>query len=45
MIEAFEIEVGAMDYRFEIEGILGMDFLTSVGAVIDLSRMQVLEAG
>lgn len=37
----FEIEVGALDYGFEIEGILGMDFLVGVGAVIDLAQMQV----
>lgn len=28
-----------MDYGFEIAGILGMDFLTASGAVIDLSEL------
>ena len=39
----FEIEVGAMDYgfHFELEGIVGMDFLGTVGAVIDLRRRRV----
>lgn len=39
----FEIEVGAMDYgfNFELDGILGMDFLEQVGAVIDLRRRLV----
>ena len=32
----FEIEVGGMDYGFEIQGILGMDFLLQAGAIIDL---------
>ncbi len=36
-----EIEVGAMDYGFEIDGILGMDFLTQVGAIIDLAQLEV----
>ena len=38
----FEIEVGGMDYGFEINGILGMDFLRRVRAVIDLSTLEVL---
>jgi len=39
-VSDFEIEVGAMDYgfRFELGGIVGMDFLERVGAVIDLRR-------
>lgn len=37
----FEIEVGAMDYGFEIDGIIGMDFLTKVGAVIDLLHLEI----
>ncbi len=42
-IADFEIEVGAMDYgfRFELDGIVGMDFLQQVGAVIDLRRRRV----
>ncbi len=37
----FEIEVGGMDYGFEIQGILGMDFLRQAGAILDLSRMTI----
>ena len=40
----FEIEVGAMNYGFELDGIVGVDFLVQVGAVIDLSRMEILPA-
>ena len=43
-ISNFEIEVGAMDYGFEIDGIVGMSFLLQVGAVIDLSRYEVYPA-
>jgi len=37
----FEIEVGGMDYGFKINGILGMDFLTESGAIIDLHEMSL----
>jgi predicted aspartyl protease len=43
-VESLETEIAAMDYGFPIDGILGMDFLTSVGGVIDLGAMQ-LRAG
>jgi predicted aspartyl protease len=42
-VQAFEIEVGAMDYGFEIDGIIGMDFLTAIGAIIDLERLDIRE--
>ena len=32
----FEVEIGGMDYGFAINGILGMDFLASTGAVLNL---------
>jgi predicted aspartyl protease len=35
------IEVGGMDYGFEINGILGMDFLVDTGAVIDLRTLDL----
>lgn len=44
-IENCEIEVGAMDYGFDINGIIGMDLLTRIGAIIDLSRLEVVAAG
>jgi len=37
----FEIEVGAMDYGFPAEGILGLDFLLRTGALIDLRRLEL----
>lgn len=37
----FEIEVGTMAYGFELDGILGMDFLRQVEAVIDLARLEI----
>ena len=40
----FEIEIGAMNYGFDMDGIIGLDFLTQVGALIDLDRMELLSA-
>jgi predicted aspartyl protease len=37
----FEIEVGGMDYGFEIQGILGMDFLLQARAIIDLGDLSL----
>jgi len=44
-IADFEIEVGGMDYGFKINGILGMDFLTQAGAIINLREMRIEFAG
>lgn len=35
------IQSGAMDYGFEIDGILGMDLLTKLYAIIDFHRLVV----
>jgi predicted aspartyl protease len=40
-IAGFEIEIGKMNYGFNINGILGMDFLIQAGAVIDLSALDL----
>lgn len=40
-LDNFKIEVGVMDYGFEINGILGMDFMKKVGAILDLNEMKV----
>jgi len=40
-LSEFEVQVGAMDYGFPIQGILGMDFLLRVGAVIDLDSLEI----
>jgi len=37
----FEIEVGALDYGFPADGILGLDFLVRSGAVIDLRSLEL----
>ena len=37
----FELEVGGMDYGFEINGILGMDFLIEAKAIINLHTMSL----
>lgn len=37
-IDQFELEVGEMDYGFEIGGILGMDFLRAANAVITFAN-------
>jgi predicted aspartyl protease len=37
----FDIEVGGMDYGFAMHGILGMDFLTRAGAIINLREMTI----
>lgn len=44
-LAAFEVEVGGMDYGFEINGILGMDFLTAAQAIIDLGSLTIEFAG
>jgi predicted aspartyl protease len=37
----FEVEVGGMDYGFEIQGILGMDILLQAGAIINLRDLSL----
>lgn len=39
-----EIEVGAMNYGFEIDGILGVNLLIRAGAVVDLARTEDRQA-
>lgn len=40
-LTAFPIQVGGMDYGFEMNGILGMDFLTQTGAIINLRELRI----
>lgn len=40
-LKGFKVEIGVMDYGFEINGIVGMDFLKAVGAIIDLNDMML----
>lgn len=39
VVAGFEIDVGGMDYARDINGILGMNFLLTTGAVIDLQSL------
>lgn len=39
IISSIKIQVGAMDYGFEINAIIGMDYLRASGAVIDTDNM------
>ncbi|NJL27139.1 MAG: hypothetical protein HC897_04250 [Thermoanaerobaculia bacterium] len=41
-VEDFEIEVGGMDYGFEIDGIIGTDFLLRSRAIIDMARCELM---
>ena len=40
-IPGFEVEIGGMDYGFDINGILGMGFLLQAGVVIDLDALRL----
>lgn len=40
-VERFEIEVGAMDYGFDLDGIIGLDFLRAVEAKIHLGELTI----
>lgn len=38
------VQVGRMDYGFRIQGIIGMDFLLEVGAIIDFEKLDLRPA-
>ncbi len=40
-VSQFEIEIGALDYGFDLDGIIGLDFLRAVRAVIDLGELTI----
>ena len=40
-ISTLEIEFGGLDYGFELDGILGMDFLLRAGTAIDLKELAI----
>lgn len=40
-VRLFEVQVGALDYGFPLQGILGTDFLRQAEAVIDLKNLVV----
>jgi len=33
-----------MNYGFDMDGIIGVDFLTKVGALIDLKRIELISS-
>lgn len=39
LLRDFEVEVGAMEYGFPLDGIIGMDLLRRIGATLDLDSM------
>ena len=43
-VTGFELEVGAMNYGFDMDGIIGLDFLMKVGALVDLDEMELRAA-
>ena len=40
-LSQFDVEIGGMDYGFDINGILGMDFLRQAGAIINLRDLTI----
>lgn len=42
ILEGLEVEIGALDYGFRMDGLIGLDFLANTRAVIDLARMTLV---
>jgi predicted aspartyl protease len=40
----FALEVGAMKYGFDLDGIIGLDFLQQIGAIINIDRLTLQSA-
>lgn len=38
-IRDFSLEVGAMNYGFDLEGIIGLDFLQQIKAIINIDKL------
>jgi hypothetical protein len=41
LIHDFQVEIGNMDYGLDIDGILGFDFISAAGLIIDARQMIV----
>ncbi len=41
-VNNFEIEIGAMEYGVDIDGIIGMDFLLRAKATIDFEHLRII---
>jgi predicted aspartyl protease len=44
-VKNFKIDIGEMDYGFEIDGIIGMDFLITTNSIIDLKNLYIEAKG
>jgi predicted aspartyl protease len=44
LVGDFEVQIGAMEYGFPLQGLLGMDFLLATRAVIDLGGLEIRPA-
>ncbi len=44
MLDGSSVEIGPMDYGFDIDGILGFDLIREAKLVIDASRMSIFKA-
>ena len=40
-VKNFKMDIGEMDYGFEIDGIIGMDFLITTNSIIDLKNLYI----
>jgi hypothetical protein len=40
-VQDFSIQVGAMDYGFPIQGLLGTDFFVQARVVLDLGTLEI----
>ena len=40
-LDSFDVEIGEMDYGFEINGIIGMDFLRAARAIVNLGSLTI----
>ncbi len=40
-VDDFEIEIGELDYGFQLGGILGMDFLRAARAILDIGTLTI----
>ena len=41
-IENFQVNIGVMDYGFEFDGIVGMDYLLEIKGIIDLNEIKLI---
>lgn len=41
-VENFQVDIGVMDYGFEFDGIVGMDYLLEIKDIIDLNEIVLI---